>query len=1349
MHAGWDLDSEKYASLWGYCNQIVDVWGVDMRWCFSSIIIILVLLFSSPSSLKIEDYVPQVGGSSEDISKGSRLVFGAPTQPLISDAESYDKNIVFVRTIYEIAPSNIEIMDGFLCWGEAADLLRNDGAGIFLRSVLKDIYILDAVFVFDVGGCGTLSMSLTATANITLKVYWYNETSSSFDVVVSFTNIDSLNRNITVCGGSENLTIRILATSSEVFNMTLGALCFYPAPLVVPISISFLTRHRLLYRLVFQSLPSCLKIYLKNMTYLVSLNYTSRPIVYNYSENSIRVCGGGELILVFMGYDYWRYDQNVSIEIVPECAGVIVDADDINITYRYQRLSYAPQNTSDYYFERTITLCNPSGFDLYNISIPIVLNDSWFNMIPLARNLTLKVVDSKTGKSLPMYVSRWDGRSAVVCIKMEHFAAGERRNITLLYGNPNLPPPTNDDFAAKQGPILKMSDLASRGFWYTENGSIFSTYYAASNNSVVGINAFSNNGTLLFRCNLSGYLNIFYIEESASSDVVSEDWVITSYIVYVDRRHYYAIMVRNDTDTSPILKLVAVSDNESIVIGEISLSGVNNPLQYYVRVSTYPLEGIIVCRVAFNEFSRTISFDDVFGLLGQGWRLGFSMRGLKRREIVFDEWCQSFEHMPHICDYGKELLHWDIAESTLSGTDWLHTTTTTLYVPIKSKVFIEISDLLGDVLASIECEPPCDVVSVELPAAILEINSERPKATTIVVVSEDFKSMSIHVDGYGSQDIVLSPGIYALYAYSADHMFLGEMIVSATEGRVLSLRIDDELGILAARNLSAISTWYAFTEVDRRGSFSDVGIDIILVNYTGISLYLGDSINRMFIDVADRWISAREDLLDSFGRLNETLSALGIVCDFVPTEILMEDKADYVSIVANDQHGLSREYMFNGTLEDVIDRIRRSKVNPLYEASWFFSRMVGGADIREVFVDSFCSTIVFEADICGDVELVLDVNSSLAIVKYSGLAMPIIRTLIDSVLCVLPLINTTTVTRAFDGANYWEVGLHLEDRSLLAECYSVHGLEVWMSENLSRISLVGLPLVEYWYDQQRLVVENTQTISVANITLRVAVQPKFSGILIDSVCGNFGDIDRWLTEIATSRRVLVYDKYSGNILSNVRVLVNNSEVSVGERFLSLRGIMSLEIVDLLWNISVFSDQMCEEDVIVGIGYGELIVVNNMSSSICLFVRATESNVTSNYTVGPSSQRGVLLVENHSYDVTIYGEGGVITNTTVCLVAPTPYERPRRIIIVLSGSSEGSPPSNQSTSEPSNQTNTNTSTPSNTSESFNQTISATKELKDKIISYVRGVTKYATHPILLVLLPATIISIVAIRRLKSS
>lgn len=1252
----------------------------------------------------------------------------------VQESSESQEGYSYLRVSYEIAPRNLTIIKGFFVKGTPISMYRSDGKYVEIKSEQYNTsQVIDVLLEFDANVSGNLTVKMSFTNNVTVHILLYNYTDSSFQAIYNTTNATKVEDTITINGAGVNppkFRVCVSLDSGDVFYMSVDYFLYKPKyENIVQMSYRFLSSSELEYCLEFYQIPCYTKIFMENLSeYLSIVDVFPTDVIWNYSERSVILKDGGLLRLRFKGYDYWSKTGNINLTVELECGGLEVKPSEIQLMRKLRYFRFVADNGS-FYFAKRIVIKNPSQYDLYNVSVKLILNDSWFNMLQLGEDaLRIRFYDitlNEVRYSIPAYLDYWDGKTAIYYIKLPVIYAFEEKTIEIRYGNPSFQASTQKCGIDKMGPITSMENLSNKYNWIVINGRVAGTYDDIYNESILAVqNGTEKKSLFHLRYNLSGSIRTSFLIKTYSIYLLDDNYSLEFYPFFVDNDTFYKLEIRNYSSGYIILSLF-FRNGTYIETIDSKIIPVNNPYGMKIElINNFSVgEAMLKVIIDYDTTPREYYFylDKYYDVSRKGWKIAYGSFNVGRYYIIFYSWIHKRIKKLWIQTPVDEDFFVNGTTIWEYETNWEILDSEYLVIPNNAEVLIRAYDIFNNTILNItdfDVLPESPIIQISLNASWLYLNNSKG-APKVVEIWLNGTVRRVNVGTGEVYRLILAKKTYYLRSLSAGNINF-ECVITLENDTSLLLRSWSNLADIVDKNENLNYIYQCVEDQNSPDIYDD--IYFMAVNYSKIKEYISKTLEYSWGRIYKYWNSSYESINNDINTSVEIiLKALNIqkTLDVYMVNIICA--GELLKVMTYYSDGTQETFFLNSTMEDIIN-IMRENLTHLYKIIKFVVEVLDdNCSIHEISLDShhrYVSIKFANGERIVDVQVdafdqILNINSSfLDLISTLGSTLRLIllaNTIANKYISILEKDDKLYFSL---NLNNGEMGIHIHCSkykpsyisivfSLNAEYYTIQ------DEKGNILAVLNMEHNVLW--------GTNTTLDIGEIRFDILFQKIFNGLILRTIDRNTDaqtSAISWIQNNIITRKIKIIDFYTGDdiqsteLAENILVKVNGSSF-YNDEFKTLAGALFIEIYDI-WDTLIWSGEIRNSTITIELKFGALVVLNDLDLDVILNVSPKCSEKWISWHIDSRSILSILLSVGRKYDIVLYTTPNMSTIYECEVdynISENTSKRPL-VIFFLSNNSDANEEQQEVESDVSNNVNNTNNSNSNSDGSGNNTSSNT-------------------------------------------
>jgi len=1195
---------------------------------------------------------------------------------------SYDSALsVAVKVEYEMV-AVLDFESGFFADGSLQNVLTKDGKCIAVRPSLVDSqYVLDIKFIPHLNEMCHFHLHANISSTVSkVIIYKFNGSSGQYFQVYSSTDTAEVRWDGCLNTSQHEEHVRLWISSNSDFAVSIwDASYVFMGPYLLNLTYEYLDRTHIRYYLRIDNLMTSTRIRFLNISPWWKVEhvepYTAR---WNYSDVSLLVPYGGNVTVTFIGYDYWTHPENVQLSLKLRCLGEDISTDDVRAEYKF-RYAKCRARVDDYYYERSVVIENPMNVDMYNTTMVLELNESWFNMLAL-RNLSMLIVD-ENGKTIPTSLISWDGRRIVLSLKIDKIRGRAKKVLNFLYGG-SMSPLTRNPWAEKPGPIMNIYDLCKPCFWET-NGDLSLTYYSTTNSTVFVLRS-EQSAYLFFRYNLCCCWRVEAYISTDPSLATSYNRALVAYIAYADSDQYYAVVVSNSTSEGCYVRVIGRNGSQVIIFEEMGLQGISNPFFFGFTASINASAGRIWLHIGGNEYSLDCDIVDTLGILARGWTFGFEMDNFTNCSGKIDYWSQRTGTC-NIVDFGEDRVTNVVLVSTSAESKWFNISGSNIVVPSNSILMFRITDILGGTIVDLIEVNTSSVIEegvcvLNLNASILTVRNNLSVGVDVDVCVPS-KYASTWISPSGRYTIVLSPGVYAIRVVpERDYMPYLAILVLRLNKTVLNISPDmDE-----AKNIDSIVRNVGFVSytIDRLGDLEDVGVLFSALNMSTVRILMRDSISWLISYISSWWDLwgdvLRKDISDPHRILRALCELLNISLDVRGvSQIGIDGVDDHVEVSIMCGSEVYQYNLTNTSLCDIIEFLSIHGVSSPRTTLSVLRMLTCRVAIPRTLVFNFAMRIIglkcsaFSYNFSATLS-VGDDNGQITVMCPAYRVSPQILVAMWCYLSATSLVDTRCMMMlSRDPEVIIDLSTNSEEAKVRLVTETGRYLDLELSPSYISSTYADV-VAEFSLTRDMLIFygDMSHTLNLSKLRVDVLMQPRFGG-LITRLCDHELNVSSWIADRIVKRTIVIVDKYSNNPIEwrgVLNVSINNSQI-LEDSIITLSGTVRIQITDP-WNVSIFDGWTCNNSIRIPIELGSVIIINNLNQTALVNITSMDTRMGLLWNISPSDVLAISMGIGATYKIVVTCPPGDELILEKTIKFEENQTRKQTIVIVLEGYSSG-------------------------------------------------------------------------------
>ena len=1200
---------------------------------------------------------------------------GIEKRVVSSPRNGYQKGLyVNIKTRFEYVPQQVIFLYGNLVYGDLVSLHRGDGKSIVIYAdTTTNEKRIEMIFVFPHQIDGIVFLRADASKNISGKIYVYDYNLGGFVEKLSWTSIRVINVSI---DARYTDRVKLLATGAleEDYNLSIYYLVELEPDIDIDIPYRYVSEHELEYILSINSAPAYTKIYMVNLSEFWWIKRIDPwNTVWNFTEQSITIPNTNNVSIVFGGYDYWLRMNPINVSLKFRCADRYITADDIRVIYKVWRINYTISNTN-YTFQHAVLVENPNTYDLYNVSVRIEINDSWFNMLALAWNIMgVKFLENESGNltEVPAYLDFWDGRIAQFYIKMDKILSRERKVLIILYGGSENISSSFDPRAKVMGPISSISDLADGRNWieYADNVE----YILLANNTVdITMEEYNGNPMLWFKHIVSGvYETRMRFTVRSSSSIILNDFRWGMALVSKDYSTRYQIIVENDTQLNLFCFIIRASDSSEYIRQKYFEPPSAPPYYFEVDIKINEIAGFIEIYAEFLNVSLKLetcyaNFEDILDISKIGWRIEYFAYGITKLSVDIYNWSQRIGMGCRIVDWGDEKFRANITETYVSGSDWWELSEETIIIPESSKILFVITDVLGNTISSgtiersnISYEPLIGpVIYLNVSASILVLKNSASRKSCLEIWHQE-NALQLEIYPYSRREIVLAHTYFYIWGQYDSDSHLWKILIYLSGGTVV-LDVGSIWSLIeSVDSFDGGEVIFVSVPLYTSQGASAEGMYSFVVRYGYILEYITTTLNSMLTNLSGLWDTYVGELMDDDLDIPHMLEVLNITLDGKPRVVQIQSDGNKTKVIVGLESGATEEYIIPDGILEIFKVLLNENVSSMVFLDKHAKNLIRTTDIIDICVNASDQSIHMRAFFGSEIlSLYIDIAKSM-IEIFAESASPLIgfiSNVIQSPLLFLLFANrrVSRYLPRVEGAST-HLTIYMLYKYIYIYMSSTNAYQVDCLYDLANYRCVIVDEISGTrvdVDLKRKFVSYGNNIFDVNDT--------YCSILVDTIRGGLKLIiastrfmvpfKAWIEENIVYRQVIIRNYYTNETISGyytfLNLYINGSSEASGEEIITLSGTVNVSVISM-WGDKLYENWTANETIIVYIRVSVLLIVNELNTSICVLILSSNGeNITVD--VGPDSIYSVLLSLNTSYNIRIFVEDKEILNRTLSL-----------------------------------------------------------------------------------------------------
>ncbi len=1227
-------------------------------------------------------------------------------QSYISDKRNVDSNR-YVRIHYEFRPQSLRVIKGKLVSGNILGTHRSDGRKmVFQAENSSGHYEIVLIADFQLMDSGQVVLSCQGTDITTIYIYVYDANLEAFVELSEHALNSSFEGPIyNFSQGTLRLKMKLRFNSSKTFNITLYHLIAVTFSKNLKLYCDLMPPSRMRYKLITDNVCAGTKIVFENLTKFMRLQgEIGPPCSWNFSEHSIYIYGDGSLEIIFSGYDIWNYENNLELHINFYSGEEKLNISDLNASYKITYIKVTSLDMNSPIYENYIELLNTNPYDLYDVPVKIIINNSWINLLSTNANLSdLSFYTTYENQTMQLknYLSRWNGTAAIFYLKLPRIRAMANIPVYIRYGGAPIDK-HNDSVACCFGNAF--SELSNSSMWIIPEGS-FSARYDAEND-LVRICLYDTTEPVYSKAIFTRYISG---RTEGAINVVStlennDYWLIDYYIVYVDSGNFVKLSIRNDVQIG-LTEIKVVQRRQGVdKVLSVNYESFNYPLDHGFSFEISPLTSKLKIDLHFwyDNYSRSITTDVDSDLLRFGWNLAFSSKNLTVLDLAITSWNQEVEQPILISKISDVRM---ICNTTyqLASTSWRKLNESVISVPPLSILGVRLFDAFGrSVCLYYEniSRLNTSVLNITLNASLLLIENLDYTEKT-VYVSTINKSLIFRIKPSTRKIFVVHYGFYAIKFGDEIYRIYGSnislIIFEAYRPGIILLNISSAKDLLRGILTSGARPIGYIEKRDLDILSENLNVFMFCItNYSEfakLALYLIDSIQCVF----NRTIFSVSPTYE-FNNLSRILMGLIGYVELHGNVSLLEIDLSKKQISYVDSSGF-KVTQLNMTKEDIISKLQQISEAFRYSI-WALSLFADNPKdmITRIQFNSTSRTIDISGMV-GSLNIAIDYTwEQIHIVEPWSLVGSFMKLLIcclDYAQMIGGQIPVTSNVSILDRI-FLEITINRKTMNIFlktADTY-LEKLDVDFSTQIISVfkPSVGGITTSYKASDGSLIVCGRLIATEQRVFLMVR-DCQFNSQKYLSVKNKLGILEKY-EAIIDKRHIELIDYYSFDLVPNgfVAMTINNT-ITIDRSEIDIwtisKTILLIEVEDLMGNL--LGNISSEESIVrLYVKLGSIVIMNDLSDEISAKIISEETaNSLELFITGKSSQ-SILVKVNVVYNVQIMKDNSTILNTTVFL---SNIDKTRPTYLVLIGI--------QSQENPTTTNSSNSGLPQNTNESMHR------------------------------------------------
>ena len=1158
---------------------------------------------------------------------------------------------------YENAPVNLTIKKGFFVDGSLVNLYKSDGKNIEIKSEQdNDSSVVIVYFDYRINVSGNFSIKVSFSENVTLFIKSYNASNTKFQIILNMTNITYLEKKFNIDNPyADHQKFCLCANASNDFYITIDYALYEPQYQdIVQMKYRFLSYQKLEYTLKINKIVRYTKVFLLNLSsYLSVVEVFPTNIIWNYSEKSVILKDDEDLRIRFIGHDYWTKTGFVNFSIELKCREEEIEPSEIRLMKKLRYFRFIADDES-FYFAKKIVIRNPTKFDIYNVSLGIELNDSWFDMLKVGEDpFKVNFVDITHNESynIHAFLNYWDGKTAIYSIKIPVIKAYEERIIEIRYGNSYLPTISQKEYVCKMGPVTAMENLSDKNMWHPIYGRVVGGYDNDFNESFLTIlNGTLGKSFIYMKHNISGSLDIEFLVRTYSAYVIYDYYSMEFYPFYVDNDTYYVFKIRRISSNS--LSLVLLFRNESFVdtIDSKTIT-VENPYGVKIEFLNNFSSGdaVLVITTDYDTFPFTynISLDKYYSVSKEGWKIAFGASNISRTYVFFYFWSNRKIKKLWIRSNGEEKFFINGTVVNEYETDWELLNEKTLIVPSNVEVILRAYDIYNSsILEPVILNNISErgIAKISIDASILYLNNTGSISSEVEIwLNHSVKS--IYVDAMELYRLVLAKKTYLLRFFDdKNRSYLSFIAVLSSNIHLLLGTWEKILGCINEKG----NIGFVYSCIEDQDS-EDVQDDIyyMAVNYSKIKSYFHSILNFFFGRIYQYWNTSRNNISDDFGRsISYILSDLNITEISNASLVNITYTGQNLRLLASDDKGELKIFLLNYTMDKVIDAMRR-RLAGLYYLIELTQNIILSGQMGQVLIDKNDQKIILRFYVEGRrIDTVIDMRDGL--LNINSTLLDISGTLISAFrLTLFASMLSNREILMIDESTRLSLTINMDEEEIDISLKDVIGAPstIWLTF-LSNSDYYAVKdnegdILAVLNIEHNTIWGTNRTFDVEKIRFDVLFQKVFNGLILRTIewktHSNVSTID-WIQNNVVLRRLNIIDFYTGDKMQSLGlsesfyVRINGSIFSLNV-FSSLRGILYIEVLDI-WDTAIWSGSTRNETITIKLKLGALVILNDLDSDVVLNISPVDSIKWASWYICKKSIIGLFLIIDRRYNVAI-------------------------------------------------------------------------------------------------------------------
>ena len=884
--------------------------------------------------------------------------------------------------------------------------------------------------------------------------------------------------------------------------------------------------------------------------------------------------------------------------------------------YRLEYINYTSNNSSDYAFTRRIVIENPNTYSLHSVPIRIVVNDSWFDMRLMNRNMSNIAFIQNTSaelKKLPAYLDYWDGEKAVYYIKIPEIEACGKTEILIAYGNPEANTATWNNEATYLGEIGSMEELSYTENWETINGSINTYYDNNLNMTTIQISTATTKSKIFLKPALCGAINITHKLTTQRFYVTSNTYSYSIIFGYIDEEHYYQLKIFNDSSTGHIaVKITAQNGSENTTIYYGAFSNPINPYQYTVSMQTNTPSGYINTSITCDFETIKINFEDIYSYVSGTWKIGYESNHISEYRIKIDYWKQGIGQPLHIFSIGEKEPRINVSEAITGRSEWIRLSSYRIAIPIKTIIELKAYDTLNNTIANItitdlRTDKP---YTLYLNASTLKISYNGEEKATLIIANSHNEAY-LTMDLGWQKEIVLKRDTYIMRLIR-NNIIVGDTIIKLKEPEYIAY-IDNKMSISIVET-NTEDVIYCSTEVEIN-NISDTDIYFTYLNFTETAKYIEQISTQKIEPITQNWANTKNKIIHELENPETILSTLNISTNGEIKTILYKN-LENTEITIEYMDGRKEKHTTEYTMNQIIEILRENNITTLPYAQTITETFTKPNNI-EYMLNTQEKIIQIENQETANFTVTIDLEQDT--IEIDGLKN-LLSNQIDTTLNIITSFSLVA-------KNTWIEHIYNKEAEVLLRIYPMQSYVYTNIEKVEEIYSIAYDIeksdisitdpkgTKTYINLKTMILEirgnQTMTIDTKDKTLTALTQTKYSGIHIEITNNKTIDAWNWIQNHTTARQITILDYYTGEKISNkqITLTVNGSKTMPDQQFITLKGKINIEITNL-WNEKIYDSQTQKSKITIPIKTATLTIINNLKNKIETRIESRTTKIVS-------------------------------------------------------------------------------------------------------------------------------------------